>query len=441
LERIEDKYLNFVNSSLGKTLSSKLGLPQPVILDRYEKGQPIVDGNLLIGTSAGSVFLNEINNVFIDTKKGSSESEKIKAVVYDASGIKNSTELVQLYNYFNPIARKIQKSGKIVVVGLTPSSVSSIDQKIAQRALLGFVKAVGKEFGKGITCNLIYAEANAGENIKSSLQFFASNRSAFVSGQFVEIKAGINGNASWEEPLKGKNVLITGAARGIGKAIAEIISRDGAKVVVVDVPQAENELKEVAKSLDGDYLPLDITSPDAAQKIAEKYSSTPLDILIHNAGITRDKKLANMKPELWNMVIDINLSSQERINSELIEKGILSSGAKILTISSVSGIAGNKGQTNYATSKAGVIGLIESYSPVYAEKGITINAVAPGFIETKMTAAMPFGIREGARRLSALSQGGLPEDVAETIGWLVSPASQGINGQLVRVCGLALVGA
>ena len=438
---MEDKYLNFVNSPLGKSLISKIGLPQPVILDRYKKGQPVVSGSVLLGFSTDSVFSNQINDIFVDTKKWSSESEKIKAIVFDATGIKNSKELIQLYNFFNPIARKVQKSGKIVIVGLTPSSISSIDQKIAQRALLGFAKAVGKEFGIGISCNVIYAEPNAGNNIKSSLQFFASDRSAFVSGQFVEIKSGANGEASWDEPLKGKNILVTGAARGIGKAIAEIMKRDGGNVTIVDIPQAEQELKSVANEIGADYLPLDITSEDAASKIAEKYGSSTLDILIHNAGVTRDKRLANMKPELWNMVIDINLSSQERINAHLIEKGIITSGGKIVTISSVSGIAGNNGQTNYATSKAGVIGLIQAYAPIYAEKGITINAVAPGFIETKMTAAIPFGIREGGRRLSAMAQGGQPEDVAETIGWLANPASQGINGQMVRVCGLALIGA
>ncbi len=452
---IEDKYLNFVNSSFGKMLSNKLGLPQPVILERYVKGQPIVKGSILFGSSTNALFTKEINDVFsgVSTKyalenetlfnanKWTKEAGKVKAVIYDASGIKNSEELVQLYNFFNPIARYIAASGKVVVIGLTPELAPHVDKRIAQRSLLGLTKAIGKEFGDGMTANLIYAAADAGENIKSSLRFFASNRSAFVSGQVVKVKNGPNGTSAWEEPLKGKNVIVTGAARGIGKSIAEVMSRDGANVLIIDVPQVEEELKAVANSIGGDYLSLDITNLEAGAKIAEKFGSKSIDILVHNAGVTRDKRLANMKPELWNMVININLTSQERINAHLIENGKIPAGGKIVTISSISGISGNFGQTNYATSKAGVIGLVEGYAPIYEEKGITINAVAPGFIETKMTAAIPFATREGARRLSALSQGGLPEDVAETIGWLANPESQGINGQIIRVCGLGFIGA
>ncbi|MFA9290208.1 MAG: 3-oxoacyl-ACP reductase [Solirubrobacteraceae bacterium] len=452
---MEDKYLNFVNSPLGKFIAGKVGLPEPVVLERYKKGQPIVDGSIILGSSNNALFSKEINDVFSGISKKyalenkstfnaqlwNSESGKIKAAIYDASGIKNSEELIQVYNFFNPIARYFSNSGKIVILGLTPELLSEVNQKIAQRALLGFTKAIGKEIANGVCANIIYAENTAGENIKSSLRFFASNRSAFVSGQFVEITAGVNETSTWDEPLKGKNVLVTGAARGIGRAIAEVMSRDGANVLVVDVPQAESDLKEVASLIGGDYLSLDITSPDAAKKIAEKYSSSSLDILVHNAGVTRDKKLANMKPELWNMVININLTSQERINADLISNNIIKSGGKIVTISSISGIAGNLGQTNYAMSKAGVIGLVEGYAPIYKEKGITINAVAPGFIETKMTAAIPFATREAGRRLSALTQGGQPEDVAETIAWLANPSSQGINGQIVRVCGLSFIGA
>jgi 3-oxoacyl-[acyl-carrier protein] reductase len=164
-------------------------------------------------------------------------------------------------------------------------------------------------------------------------------------------------------------------------------------------------------------------------------------VLVHNAGITRDKTIANMKDALWQSVVNVNLSTQERINEALVEAGALTSGGRIVCVSSISGIAGNLGQTNYAFSKAGVIGMVQNHAPLLAERGITINAVAPGFIETQMTATIPFTIREAGRRMNSMGQGGLPVDVAETIAWLASPASSGLNGNVVRVCGQSLLGA
>jgi 3-oxoacyl-[acyl-carrier protein] reductase len=165
------------------------------------------------------------------------------------------------------------------------------------------------------------------------------------------------------------------------------------------------------------------------------------DVIVHNAGITRDKTIANMKEHLWQMVVNVNLSTQERINDALVASGALKDGGRIVCVSSISGIAGNMGQTNYALSKAGVVGMVQSNAPAFARKGITINAVAPGFIETAMTAAIPFAIREAGRRMNSMSQGGLPVDVAEAIGWFASPASAGITGNVVRVCGQSIMGA
>ena len=157
--------------------------------------------------------------------------------------------------------------------------------------------------------------------------------------------------------------------------------------------------------------------------------------------MTRDKTLGRMTEELWSSVLDINLSSEERINDELLAREAIRPGGRIVCVSSMNGIAGNAGQTNYATSKAGVIGMVQSMTPQVAKHQLTINAVAPGFIETKMTAAMPIALREAGRRMNSLSQGGLPVDVAETIAWFASPASTGLNGNVVRVCGQSLLGA
>jgi 3-oxoacyl-[acyl-carrier protein] reductase len=124
-----------------------------------------------------------------------------------------------------------------------------------------------------------------------------------------------------------------------------------------------------------------------------------------------------------------------------VSNGILGDGGRIVGLSSMAGIAGNRGQTNYAATKAGMIGMTQALAPELAEKGITINAVAPGFIETKMTEAIPLATREAGRRLNSLFQGGLPVDVAEAIAYFASPASNAVTGNTIRVCGQALLGA
>jgi 3-oxoacyl-[acyl-carrier protein] reductase len=265
-----------------------------------------------------------------------------------------------------------------------------------------------------------------------------------VSGQVIRIGAGEKADpADWEQPLAGRVAVVTGASRGIGAAIARTVARDGATVVGVDVPAQGDDLAEVVNEIGGSSLLLDITDDDAPATLAahleERHGGA--DAVVHNAGVTRDRTLGRMSGEEWDMVLAINLTAQERINDALVDDGVLRPGGRIVTVSSVGGIAGNRGQANYATSKAGVIGIVEALAPVLAEKGQTINAVAPGFIETKMTAAMPVGTREAGRRMNSLAQGGQPVDVAEAIAWLVSPASGGVNGNVVRVCGQSLIGA
>jgi 3-oxoacyl-[acyl-carrier protein] reductase len=147
-----------------------------------------------------------------------------------------------------------------------------------------------------------------------------------------------------------------------------------------------------------------------------------------------------MDESRWTSVIDVNLVAPERITAELLEQGVIHDNGRIIGVASIAGIAGNMGQTNYAASKAGVIGLVDSLVGEL-KKGITVNAVAPGFIETKMTAAVPFATREVGRRLNSMSQGGRPVDVAEAIAWYADPASTAVNGNVVRVCGQMMLGA
>jgi 3-oxoacyl-[acyl-carrier protein] reductase len=318
---------------------------------------------------------------------------------------------------------------------------------VAQRALEGFTRSLGKELGRGGTVQLVYVAAGAEAATASTLGFLLSPKSAYVSGQVIRIGAtGETGAAEVQDvlrPLVGKVALVTGASRGIGEQIARVLHRDGATVIGVDVPQAASELQTVMKELNGDHLTLDITAKDAPQRIAhhvkEKFAG--VDIVVHNAGITRDRKLANMAEDRWSSVIAVNLVAPERITRELLDQGLINANGRIIGVSSIAGIAGNVGQTNYAASKAGVIGMVRAWGAAFAERGATINAVAPGFIVTEMTAKMPLGTREIGSRLNSLQQGGLPVDVAETIAWLSQPGSGGVNGQTVRVCGQSLLGA
>jgi len=461
-----DQYQAFAKSPIGKFVIKNLGLPSPTFLERYDSATPVVKGAVLVGAAPGSTLTGSIAQVLANIhansyagnnaelqqaaaqaglnlgafNQGDKES-KFKVAIFDASGIQNSDDLKALYDFFNPIARQIQASGRVVIVGTTPESATSVKQAIAQRALEGFVKSVGKEFKKGIAANLIYVDNGAEANLESALRFAISPRSAYVSGQVIRVSHAATHDVDWTKPLAGKTAVVTGASRGIGEAIAHVLARDGAHVICLDVPQQQADLDRVAGEIGGSTLAIDITAADAGEKIKVAAAAQGgLDIIVHNAGITRDKTLANMKPELWDLVININLSAIERVNDYLLNNDGLNANGRIICVSSISGIAGNLGQTNYAASKAGVVGIVKYTAPTLSNS-ITINAVAPGFIETQMTAAIPFAIREAGRRMNSMSQGGLPVDVAETIAMFASTASTGLNGNVVRVCGQSLLGA
>jgi 3-oxoacyl-[acyl-carrier protein] reductase len=333
----------------------------------------------------------------------------------------------------------------VVVLG-TPPELAEGRERIAQRALEGFVRSVGKELKRGATAQLVYVAEGAEEASESTLRFLLSAKSAFVDAQVIRVGThalAAEAPSNWEKPLEGKVALVTGASRGIGEAIAETLARDGAHVVALDIPAQGADLSKVANRIGGSALQLDITAADAPAKLAEYLTSRHdgVDVVVHNAGITRDKTLGNMAESGWDAVLTVNLAAQLAVNDKLLADKVLKVNGRIIGVSSIAGIAGNVGQTNYATSKAGVIGMVNVGAPQLAEYGGTINAVAPGFIETKMTAAVPLFIREAGRRLSSLGQGGLPVDVAETITWYANPASAAVNGNVVRVCGQALLGA
>ncbi|WP_367321460.1 3-oxoacyl-ACP reductase [Streptomyces sp. HUAS ZL42] len=431
-----DRYLRFTGTAPGRFLTRRLGLPQPAALGRWSPERPSLAGGLLHLT-AGKSDLG-LGPVLARTDLVG-PSDRPAAVVLDATGVRDVEGLGEVHAALHAVVRSVAVSGRIVVLG-APLDAADHHQAAAQQALEGFTRSLGKEVGRGRTVNLVrLTDAAAAE---STLRFLLSPKSAYVSGQVIEVGVpGVTAPGDWDRPLTGRTALVTGAARGIGEAVAETLARDGARVVVLDTPQAEDDARRVAERLNGSALALDITTADAGERIAAALPDR-LDVLIHNAGITRDRRLVNMPEERWSSVLDVNLGSVLRTTDALLAAGAIRRGGRIVATASIAGLAGNAGQTNYGASKAGVVGLVRSLAPrALAEHGVTVNAVAPGFIETKMTAAVPLFIREAGRRMNSLAQGGLPVDVAETTAWLAHPASGAVNGQVVRVCGQSLLGA
>ncbi len=469
---ITDTYLDFANSQIGAKLTAMLGLPKPLVLERYVAGQADIKGAVLLGGNGDSQLLEVLattlkgmnaetvahgqlmqwlpiaNAAGLMTGRwgvGDQPGVKVKALVFDATGLNDSTQSDSLYQFFHDAARSILPCGRVVILGRPPESCANVRQSTVQTALEGLVRSLAKELKRAVNVQLVYVAVGAEPYVESTVRFLLSPRSAYVSAQVIRINLPVGTHSlpdDWSKPLAGKKILVTGASRGIGASIAEIMAREGAEIICLDVPQAQPGLDEIAARLGGKTLALDIGSAEAPQVLVDAaLAQGGWDVIVHNAGITRDKTIANMKEHFWQMVVNINLSTQERINDALVDSGALKPGGRIVCVSSISGIAGNAGQTNYAFSKAGVAGMVRSNAASFAKRGITINAVAPGFIETQMTAAIPFAMREAGRRMNSMGQGGLPQDVAETIAWFASPASSGLTGNVVRVCGQSLIGA
>jgi len=448
---MSDRYAQFATSTPGRLLVRRLGLPNPVPLRRHRPGDAVAGGPVLLGAAPGGRLVEPAGKLLtamaartVLAGEAEAGSQRWAALVFDASGIAESGQLGAVHEFFHPVLRGLGRCGRVIVLGVAPRDCAQPRQATAQRALEGFVRSVGKELRGGSTANLVHVAPGVEDSVESTLRFLLSPRSAYVSGQVVRVGAGlVDPPADWERHLAGRVALVTGAARGIGAAIAEVLARDGARVVCLDLPAQGAELSAVANRIGGAALQADITAADAPGRIAAylRQRHGGVDIVVHNAGITRDRRLVNLPRDHWDLVLDVNLCAPERMNDALLADGLLRAGGRIVAVSSISGIAGNGGQSNYAASKAGVIGMVQSMAPVLAAKDITVNAVAPGFVETAMTAAMPLVTREAGRRMNSLAQGGRPVDVAETVGWLASPASGGVTGNVVRVCGQSLLGA
>ena len=476
---MSDTYQKMATSPWGARLLGWLGLPTPVRLERQKEAQDaFVQGRILLGAAPGAALLEAIVHSLaaapdaqLCCTAGASSAQAIaalaaacgqqltqiatgpedhtlfKALIFDATGLHDSTSLSELHRFFRPVARQTTCSGRIVIIGRPVAECSSPSQAAAMRALEGFTRSLAKETGKkGTTVHLLYASHAAGaEPLQSPLRFCLSPRSAYVSAQVLRVGSAVGDTPAPDHnrPLAGKTVMVTGAAQGIGAAIARVMARDGARVLCLDRAETADKLDALAQRLGGQAITADITAADTPARICEllKQSASGIDAVIHNAGITRDKTLARMSDLWWDQVMDVNLSAVERMDAALLEQQLLGRNGRIVCISSMSGIAGNFGQTNYATSKAGIIGYVQAMAPGLKEKGITINAVAPGFIETRMTAAMPLLPRLLGRRMNSLCQGGQPCDVAEAVALFASPQATGLTGNVLRVCGQSLLGA
>jgi 3-oxoacyl-[acyl-carrier protein] reductase len=463
-----DRYQNWTHGAVGGLVAKRLGLPRPEVLRRHDpsaapqRARTVLAGGSgrLLGELAGILKAARVDVVepsAAQTPPYGSDTPSPDGFLFDATGITDTAGLGELFEFFQPRIRGLAPCARVVLIGTLPDKENGSGARIAQRALEGFLRSMAKELRRGATANLVYvAPETGGEELASTIRFLFSDRSAYVSGQVLRldtiaadalVAADAGTDWDWERPLAGRRAVVTGAARGIGAVVAQTLARDGAQVLCIDVPAQLDALRDVAAGIGGEALGLDITDAAAGATLVRHLESGDrpgVDVFVHNAGVTRDKTLGRMDRDRWDTVIGVNLRAVETLTRVLLDEDnpLLRQGGRIVCASSIAGIAGNVGQTHYAASKAGLIGLVEALAPDAAARlGATVNAVAPGFIETQMTAAVPLVIREAGRRMNSLRQGGQPIDVAETIAYLAAPGSGHVNGQTLRVCGQSLLGA
>ncbi|MEL7448431.1 MAG: 3-oxoacyl-ACP reductase [Pseudomonadota bacterium] len=469
-----DRYIDFAHTAFGARLLRLAGLPRPPRLHRDDSparfagtavlaatahsiaAAPVVGavqaggGSVAVAGDAEGAEVIRAAAMYLDADStrlpDEVSGEPVDALIFDATGISTTSGLNELYRFFHPRLPSLAANGRAILIGLDPVAGMEPRTYTAMRALEGFVRSLAKELGRrGATAQLLRVADDAAPWLHAPLDFVLSARSAFVSGQVLTISRGqlFDREAASDRPLAGKVALVTGASRGIGLATANTLARDGAAIVGVDQPATGQRLVDAMSAIGGTGQMADISAADAPKRLVDALLKDHggVDIVVHNAGITRDKTLARMSAEQWESVLEVNLAAVERFNQRLLERAALRGAGRIVCVASTSGIAGNGGQTNYGTSKAGIIGMVQALAPHLAKRGHTINAVAPGFIETDMTAAMPALNRFVARRMNAVSQGGLPQDVAETIAFFASPMATGVNGNVLRVCGQNIIGA
>lgn len=240
----------------------------------------------------------------------------------------------------------------------------------------------------------------------------------------------------------GRVAVITGGSKGIGRAIALRFAEEGARIIIVHYDKDESASAETLdilarKGVEAESHKVDVSSRGAAEVLFEEVISSlgKVDVLINNAGITRDNLLMRMSENDWDLVMDVNLKSVFNCTKAVIRPMIKRRAGRIVNISSVAGQIGNPGQANYAASKAGIMGFTKSIAREVAGRGITVNAVAPGFIDTEMTAVLPDKVKESLAQQIPMGKIGRPEDVAGAVYWLCSDDAAYITGQIIHVSG------
>lgn len=450
-----DILMKLHGNRLAAPIARALGLPEPVVLARAAGGyeaRPFEGQGALLCAPAGGYAAPALRAALADAgatvlaDMPGDARQQIGIVVMDATGCRAPGDYRALYDAFHPIVRRIARNGRVLLCAPLVEAGGDPVQAAVARGIEGFARSLGKELGrKGVCVNTAYVAADAVDRLAGVVRFFCGKQATYVSGQAVRVTARVAAPQSGAaaQVLAGKMALVTGGARGIGKAIVERLSQEGARVICLDVAGAADELRATCAQFGAVPLTLDITASGAPEQLADFLRSQGggLDILVHNAGVTRDRTLSNMRPQDWDLVVNINFAAIAAIDSTLLAAGLLRDQGRIVYLSSISGVAGNFGQTNYAATKAALIGYAAAQAPLLAPRGICVNAIAPGFIETAMTAKLPFFTREVGSRLNALMQAGQPRDAAELVAFLSTPGASGISGETVRVCGQGMMGA
>ena len=440
---MSDYLVNLGKNGAARSVLGKIGVPLPQVLRRADgpfAPRPL-DGRR--AWSGGSGLGMDLDSLLRDTLGAIVEDGPVDAMVLDASDAAGEAGLRVLFEQLQPRVRGLARNGRIVILGRPPADCRTLEHAVAQSGLEGFSRSIAKELGrKGSTAHLVQVAPSAEGHLEGALRFLLTDHSAYVSGQTLQLATTL-GDASpfAERSLAGKVALVTGAARGIGAATAQRLALEGCEVLLLDREDAQETLAAVATAIGGTVLAADVTAADTPERVAKQLTDMGgVDVVVHNAGVTRDRTLGRMSDAEWDLVLAVNLGAILRIQAALND-GPMKDGGRVVVLSSTVGIAGNVGQTNYGVTKAAMVGLSRRLAEELASRSIGVHAVAPGFIETRMTEAIPFATREGARRLNNLSQGGRPEDVAEAIAFLATPLASGLSGGVLRVCGGQLLGA
>lgn len=462
---MQDALIEMGRIPLARNMLRRLGIRTPPQLIRSYRpwSDEMLDGKRLLINDNG-VFRGPLTKYLkglkaeIDTTKLTELAERhdralrtnrvFQGTVFDATAIQSLGELDRLYDFFHPLRGRIGFNHRVVIILPNATAEGSSPEAMAiAHAIESFAKSLAKELGpRGVNVNAvkIQPERDQFDQLAPVVAFFLSDFCAFVTGQVIALRP-VSGETSMPQlagSLAGKRALVTGAAQGIGYAICRRLAEEGVHVICLDRPESREALEELAEKIDGECLLAVLGEAEGSQAIEGFLDRSPgLDILVHNAGITRDRTLFAMSEEQWSQVMRVNLAAVIELTNSILHRGALNRGGRVICMSSVVGIAGNFGQTNYSASKGGLIGYIEGLAHHLAREDATANAVAPGFIETNMTAAIPFVAKQFARRLSSLGQGGLPDDVADAVTFLASPCSQGVSGSVLRVCGGSFLGS